>query len=50
MIIDTIDREQNRVSHVLANLGRNSSGTLLWPGSGPVNVTALCRDDCHLFD
>jgi hypothetical protein len=50
MIIDTIDRDQNRVSHGLANLGRNSSGTLLWPGSGPVNVTALCRDDCNLFD
>jgi hypothetical protein len=50
MIIDTIDGEQNRVSHVLANLGRTTCGTLLWTGSVPVNVTALCRDDYTLFD
>jgi 3-deoxy-D-manno-octulosonic-acid transferase len=36
-----VPREINRVSHVLANLGRYSSRTQTWYGDGPDDVMAL---------
>jgi hypothetical protein len=44
--IATIGREQNLVSHLLANLGRTSSRSQVWPGSGPELVLAQCHTDC----
>jgi ribonuclease HI len=47
LVIGTISREQNSVSHILANLGRTSARTQTWAGSGPDDVTALCRSECN---
>jgi ribonuclease HI len=47
LVIGTISREQNSVSHMLANLGRTSARTQTWAGSGPDDVTALCRSECN---
>jgi ribonuclease HI len=46
---ELIRREQNNVSHMLANFGRTTARTETWPGSGPVNVPALCRNECNLI-
>jgi ribonuclease HI len=43
-----VSREQNNVSHLLANFSRTSSSSEVWPGSGQVEVTVLCRDECNL--
>ena len=40
-----IPREQNSVSHVLANLGRSSSCTKVWFRGGPDDVMALCQQE-----
>lgn len=40
-----ISREQNNVSHVLANFGRTENRTVVWLCSGPANVPSLCRDE-----
>ena len=45
--IEVIRREQNNVSHVLANLGRTSALTRVWPNSGPVQALAACQADCN---
>ena len=38
-----IHRDQNSVSHVLANLGRTTRRHMTWLESGPDDVLALCR-------
>jgi ribonuclease HI len=43
-----VSREQNNVSHLLANFSRTSSSSEVWPGSGPVEITDICRDECNL--
>jgi hypothetical protein len=50
LVVCSVSRQQNNVSHLLANLGRTSSRTKTWPGSGPADVTALCRKECNDAD
>ena len=40
-----ISREQNNISHVLANFGRSEDRTVVWLRSGPLNIPSLCRDE-----
>ena len=40
-----ISREQNNVSHVLANFGRTENRTVVWLRSGPANVPSLWREE-----
>ena len=40
-----ISREQNNVSHTLANFGRTEDRTVVWLRSGPDNIPSLCRED-----
>ena len=44
-----ISREQNNVSHVLANFGRTEDRTVVWLRSGPANIPSLCRDELICF-
>jgi ribonuclease HI len=46
--IEHIKREQNLVSHVLANKGRVEAMTNLWLCSGPVDIHELCIKNCTL--
>jgi hypothetical protein len=43
-----ISRVQNNVSHALANFGRTQAHSQTWSGSGPVDIPALCWNDCNL--
>ena len=40
-----ISREQNNVSHVLANVGRMEDRTVAWLRSGPANTPSMCREE-----
>ena len=40
-----ISRDQNKVSHFLANFGRVEERTVVWLGSGPGDVPDLCKQD-----
>ena len=40
-----ISREQNNVSHTLANFGRTEDRTVVWLRSSPDNIPSLCRED-----
>jgi hypothetical protein len=42
-----ISRDQNNVSHVLANYGRTSTRSEVWPSSGPRSVPELCQYECN---
>ncbi|XBI14594.1 hypothetical protein VPH35_057162 [Triticum aestivum] len=44
-IIKHIKREQNSVSHFLANFGRTEKRTAVWLRSGPREVPDLCKAD-----
>ena len=46
--VEVIRREQNTISHVLANLARTSTLTRVWPNSGPVEVLDACQADCNI--
>jgi ribonuclease HI len=43
--IELIRREQNNVSHVLANLSRSTMRTNFWLGSGPENIPVLAQEE-----
>lgn len=45
MWVTHIPREQNKVSHVLANFDRSENRTIVWLRSGPANIPSLCRDE-----
>jgi hypothetical protein len=47
--LSLISHDQNRASHILANIGRSLSSSRLWPNSGPDEVLAVCRADCNLL-
>lgn len=38
-------REQNSISHYLANFGRTECRTVAWLGSGPGAVPDLCKTE-----
>ena len=40
-----ISRDQNKVSHFLANFGRVEECTVVWLGSSPGDVPGLCKQD-----
>jgi hypothetical protein len=44
--LEHIRREQNLVSHALANLDRAETVSDVWLGSGPPNILVLCNEDC----
>lgn len=41
-VITHISREQNNVSHSLANFGRTEDRTVVWIQSGPDNIPSMC--------
>jgi ribonuclease HI len=45
--IVVISHEQNKASHVLANLGRSMTLNRYWPNSGPDEVLAVCQAECN---
>jgi hypothetical protein len=42
-----VRREQNLVSHTLANMGRLESRTEIWLQTGPRDIPRLCNLDCN---
>jgi ribonuclease HI len=47
--LEGVSRDQNSVSHLLANLGRSSERSEAWPSSGPAEIMALCREECTMI-
>jgi hypothetical protein len=45
--ISLISRDQDRASHILANISRSLSSSRLWPNSGPDEVLAVCQAGCN---
>lgn len=43
--ITHISRNQNKISHVLANFESTEDRTVVWLHSGPDNIPSLCRDE-----
>jgi hypothetical protein len=46
-MVEHIKREQNSVSHAVANLGRTEAIANFWLSTGPLDIPQLCIKNCH---